>query len=430
MRSLDLATLSEAKCLMLHTKFTEADRHHDDFCGSFATALTENEISALKDLNPWSGAPYSVWIFNSLLYSHKMVKKTKDANDVPQQRVPNMTAQESVFRLKQCAVLFASVILLLTTAESQELRHYVFYGLQRERITEPAFIETPALAGAQLKYRWSELELRRGEYDFTAIRHDLEILTRLGKRLFIQLQDVSFVEAHPNVPEYLREDPEFHGGVAAGYDHPDGDESRIQFSTWNARRWDPAVRARMVALVRALAAEFDGKIAGINFAETSVDGGTADHPWEDYTSALYYEAMCDLMRQSRGAFKTSDILIYANFMPGESLPDEDKGYLKGIYRLADSLGFGVGGPDLLPNRRYQRKHSLPLIAARAHGTVAGVAVQDGNLADLDRRTGKRVTVDSLAAYALDPLHLDYLFWGTEEPYWSKEVVPYLKSLKQ
>ena len=34
------------------------------------------------------------------------------------------------------------------------------------------------------------------------------------------------------------------------------------------------------------------------------------------------------------------------------------------------------------------------------------------------------------AYARDPLHLDYLFWGTEEPYWSKEVIPYLRSLKQ
>ena len=89
------------------------------------------------------------------------------------------------------------------------------------------------------------------------------------------------------------------------------------------------------------------------------------------------------MRATRSAFRTSNVLIYANFMPGESLPEDDKGYLKGIYRLADSLGFGVGGPDLLPNRRYQRKHSLPLIAARAKGTLAGLAVQDGNLADLN-----------------------------------------------
>jgi hypothetical protein len=59
-----------------------------------------------------------------------------------------------------------------------------------------------------------------------------------------------------------------------------------------------------------------------------------------------------------------------------------------------------------------------------------MAVQDGNLADRDRQTGKRVTVEELADYARDPLHLEYLFWGTEEPYWSEEVVPYLRSLNR
>ncbi len=315
-------------------------------------------------------------------------------------------------------------------ASAQGPQHYVFYGLDRERITEPTFIETPALVGAQLKYRWSELEPRRGEYDFSAIHHDLAALKRRGKRLFVQLQDISFVEARPNVPDYLLEDPEFHGGVAAQYFHPDNDENRVAFDAWVPRRWDPAVQARLVALLKALASEFDGEIAGINFAETSIGFGSAGKTPVGYSPAIYYEAMCDLMRSARAVFRKSDLLIYANFMPGESLPEDDKGYLKGIYRLADSLGAGVGGPDLLPRRWYQRQHSLPLIAARATGTVAGVAVQDGNLADVDRRTGERVTVEELAAYARDPLHLDYLFWGTEEPYWSEAVVPYLRSLKR
>jgi hypothetical protein len=118
-------------------------------------------------------------------------------------------------------------------------------------------------------------------------------------------------------------------------------------------------------------------------------------------------------------------------MPSDPAASGDENaYLQGIYRLADSIGMGVGGPDLLPRRWFQRQHSLPLIAARAKGTVAGMAIQDGNLADVDRQSGKRVTVEELAAYARNPLHLDYLFWGTEEPYWSEEVVPYLRSLKR
>lgn len=329
--------------------------------------------------------------------------------------------------------LVASALLVApggtANSSSREPRHYVFYGLDRERITEAAFVETPALVGAQLKYRWSELEPRRGEYDFSAIRRDLAVLEREGKRLFVQLQDVSFVEARPNVPDYLLEEPDFHGGVAAQYFHPDDDESRLAFDAWVPRRWDPAVRERLAALFEALAAELDGKIAGINLAETSIGFGAAGEPPEGYTPAAYYEATRELMRSARAAFRESDVLIYANFMPGESLPEDDKGYLKGIYRLADSLGVGVGGPDLLPGRWYQRQHSLPLIAARAEGTVAGLAVQDGNLADVDRRTGERITVEELAAYARDPLHLDYLFWGTEEPYWSEEVLPFLRSSK-
>ena len=54
--------------------------------------------------------------------------------------------------------------------------------------------------------------------------------------------------------------------------------------------------------------------------------------------------------------------------------------------------------------------------------MAGVAVQWGNFDDMDR-----VTVEDLCAYARDVLHLDYVFWGTQEPYYSKEVLPYLEA---
>jgi hypothetical protein len=115
-------------------------------------------------------------------------------------------------------------------------------------------------------------------------------------------------------------------------------------------------------------------------------------------------------------------------MPGEWLPDNDKGYLRAVYAFADSIGAGVGGPDLLPHRRGQQRHSHPLIAGRRQGVVAGVAVQDGNLAETNPSTGARVTVDELYRFAKDRLRLDYIFWGTEEPYYSTEIIPYLRVL--
>ena len=111
-------------------------------------------------------------------------------------------------------------------------------------------------------------------------------------------------------------------------------------------------------------------------------------------------------------------------MPG----DERRDYLRGLYAHAERIGAGVGGPDILPHRKWQQAHSLALVRARKPGTIAGMAVQDGNLADVNPATRRRVTVDELFHFAADTLRLDYVFWGTEEPYYTKEVLPYLMSL--
>lgn len=307
--------------------------------------------------------------------------------------------------------------------------HYIYFGLDRHRITEAAFLATSSVAGAQLKYTWRELEPKRGEYAFDAIRSDLAFLERSGKRLFIQLQDLSFDEGIKNVPDYLLEDPEYGGGVARKYEFEDDDESRPVADGWVARRWDPAVRARLAELFVALAEEFDGRIAGINLAETSIGFGRSGalHP-PGFSYEAYRDGILDLMSSLRRAFSKSDVIVYANFMPGEELPGEDRGYLRAVYQHADRIGAGVGGPDLLPHRWFQRQNSLPLIAARASGTVAGVAVQYSNLDDINPDTGERVTVAELVRFATDELRLDYLFWGTQEPYLSEGILPYLRGL--
>jgi hypothetical protein len=67
-----------------------------------------------------------------------------------------------------------------------------------------------------------------------------------------------------------------------------------------------------------------------------------------------------------------------------------------------------------------------LIAARAPGTVAGVAVQWGNLDERNPATGERVTVIELVRFAREELRLDFIFWGTQEPHYSHEILPYLR----
>ena len=93
--------------------------------------------------------------------------------------------------------------------------------------------------------------------------------------------------------------------------------------------------------------------------------------------------------------------------------------LRAVYKAAKELKVGVGGPDLLPHRPGQLKSSYPLIREAAGVVPTGIAVQDGNLEDVNPKNGKRVTVDELFGFATDYLKVDYIFWGIQEPYYSE-----------
>jgi hypothetical protein len=160
------------------------------------------------------------------------------------------------------------------SVNAKPVHHYVFFGQDREKIAKASsFLETRALEGAQVAYTWRQLEPEKDAYDFRIIREDLAFLTSRGKKLFVQLQDVTFSEARINVPLYLLHDPVYNGGADKQYGFKDNDEQQPVVAGWAARRWDPAVQKRLHKLLLALGKEFDGRIEGINFAETSVDFG-------------------------------------------------------------------------------------------------------------------------------------------------------------
>jgi hypothetical protein len=305
--------------------------------------------------------------------------------------------------------------------------NYIFFRRQHDRIAEPSFLTNQNIGGAQLTFTWRELEPERDRYDFSRLGERLAFLQRHGKRLVVQLQDVSFSDSIL-VPEYLTTDTSFHGGVARKYESDDDDPAHARFEGWVARRWDPAVRARFAKLVNELGREFDGRLEAIVLPETAIGMSLPALRPPDFTASAYVGAINDMMTTIRRAFPRSCVIVYANFMSGEWLPGNDRGYLRAVYAHADSIGAGVGGPDLLPYRRGQLNHSYPLIASRRPGVIAGLAVQDGNLSERNPETGKRVTAEELYRFATDRLHLDFIFWGTEEPYYSADVLPFLRNL--
>lgn len=325
---------------------------------------------------------------------------------------------------------FLLIILCSTVGAAKPIHHFVFFGMDREKIKDTKlFLENEIFEGAQIAYSWNQLETGKDEYDFSLIREDLAFLTEHHKKLWIQIQDVSFSNKYVFVPRYLLRDPQYNGGAAQQYDVKEGDEEHSTPHGWAARRWDPAVQERFHKLLFALGKEFDGRIEGINFAETSVTFGQTGklHP-KGFTPEIYRDAIITNLKALKQAFPKSIALQYANFMSGEW--QNSKGYLGAVYKAAREAKVGVGGPDLFPYKPGQMTNSYRLINEMNGKVPVGIAVQDGNYEHINPQTKKRVTISELIAFANDYLKADYIFWCTEEPYFSNDAVPFLKGLRR
>ena len=98
-----------------------------------------------------------------------------------------------------CSTVFALAASCACFAQNRPV-HYVFFGQQREIIRNASFLERPIIAGAQICYTWRSLEPQPDRYDFSAIEEDRAFLDARGKKLFVQLQDVTFEDRVVNFP--------------------------------------------------------------------------------------------------------------------------------------------------------------------------------------------------------------------------------------
>ena len=72
-------------------------------------------------------------------------------------------------------------------------------------------------------------------------------------------------------------------------------------------------------------------------------------------------------------------------------------------------------------------NSYPLIRESAGVVPSGIAVQDGNYEHRNPKTGQQVTVPELVEFATQYLKVNYIFWCTQEPYYSKKLLPLLQA---
>jgi hypothetical protein len=317
-------------------------------------------------------------------------------------------------------------MLISSPLSAKPIHHYVFFSMDREKIKDAkSFLETPAFEGAQVSYSWNQLEQGQDNYDFSMIREDLAFLTVHHKKLWIQLMDASSGNKYIFVPRYMLRDPQYNGGADREYDWKEGDEEHATAHGWTARRWDPAVRERFQKLLLALGKEFDGKIEGINLQETSCEVGLTGRLFpKGFTFENYRDGLIANMQALKRAFRKSIVVQYANFMPGEWA--NSKGYMEAVYKAAQDAKVGVGGPDLFPYKPSQMNNSYHFIRDAAAIVPAGIAFQDGNQEYINPKTGKRVTIPEAIEFAQNYLRVNYIFWCTEEPYFSNELVPLMR----
>lgn len=300
--------------------------------------------------------------------------------------------------------------------------HYMYVGRDRALISQVGFLSTSRLEGAQIMYSWKQLEHDEGVYEFSDIQHDLNYLKSKDKKLFIQIQDATFDPAKAAVPNYIMKDPKYNGGVIWQYDSQGKPEGTV------AMRWHPEVRRRFKKLLEALGRQFDDKIEGLNLQETSI--GVVENPTnaaKGFSYEGYRNAILENMTSLKQAFPTSTTMQYLNFMPGEWLPDDDKSYMRSIFEYAAR----IGAPDLMPDKLSQKNHVYKFMSGRHWTIPLGIAVQDGNYVGETGDDRKPTAswpniVPHLDQFATTTLKVKYIFWGAQEPYFSHDVIPYLK----
>ena len=275
--------------------------------------------------------------------------------------------------------------------------HYVALPVRGD-IGDVHHLDTPGIVGVSKRYKWRHLEPRRDAYDFAAIREDLDRLAGHDKQLVVFLIDRSFSQ-WPSLPSYL-----------AQY------EIAIDGGTCPAR-WEARYVERLVALGRALGDAFDEHphFEGVAIQETSLGLPADVRDALGYTHERYRDALIAILRGLDAAMPRSRVFWYQNFFP-----DGEQDYLREIATAMLGTGVVMGGPDILPHRRYMNAVAYPLYDAYRGKLPLFCSAQNDSYKHHanDTRLGRGsavpatgfLPIDAIFRFARDELHVSYLFW--------------------
>jgi hypothetical protein len=329
---------------------------------------------------------------------------------------------KKILKLNFIFILFSIAFILNNTAFAQSNlpKLFLFLGGDQANLHEKE-LKNSCVYGAQIIYSWRLLEPKKGVYDFSKIKQDLLYLNKAHKKIFIQIQDRSFDPNVFNVPNYIREDESYHGGVARQYDFPG--EGKPITTGWVARVWDPAVRKRFQLLMKELASQFDGRIYGINLPETAVDFDEHNPP-QGFDYDKYFSSELENIAVLRKVFHKSIVMQYVNFFPGEW--NNDHRYMSRLFSYAKAHNIGLGGPDVLPYRKAHMENSYPFFHEYKDKLLTGMAIQEPDYTYKNPETGQPYTFSDFYHFSRDYLGANILFWNIQQPFFSEQLSPELR----
>lgn len=315
--------------------------------------------------------------------------------------------------MKKTTEALALVLFILNfyVVSGQTPQNYIYTSSGDLHTIEKMIIRED-IGGVQIVYNWRALEKSKDVYDFSVIEKDLDYLTGLHKKLFIQLQDRFFEPQVRYIPDYVLNEREYTGGLVPQFDNPG--ENKPVGSGWVTQQWNPAVQMRFQKLIGALAKKFDGKIQGINLPETAIDIDIKKDK-TGFSCDRYFQAELENLKFARSVFHDSHVLQYVNFFPCEW--DNDHQYMSRLFDFAYKNNIGLGGPDIVPNKKAQMKNSYPFFNQyKGKLPLVAMAVQEPTLTYKNPKTKNPFTKEEFVEYAENYLGVKIIFWSVESPW--------------
>jgi len=297
-----------------------------------------------------------------------------------------------------------------TTGVKWNPGHY--YTIQNWANDDPIYMEkvykelkaTPALRGMQMRFLWGWIEKSPGVYDFSIIDKHLEKLAPMGKRLVIQVQTKSFEADWKLIPEYLKA-PKYEGGAFA---FKDWGSSTIDGR--NIKLWNPYVRDRLIALLKALGQRYNSHphVEGIGMIETAL--GQSVTPLTTAQTDKWFDNLIVVHQKMRTFFPNTMTIQEINY---------PRDYLKQISTAIVKMGGALGCPDVYPDEpglNFPPSSYSPQGAYRHFSQLSGtipIAPTVEKVNYLNTRGDKKghvPTVQELLVFARDELKSNYIFW--------------------